>query len=880
MLDKQSRENEQERWTKVANDLRKALGAVTDSEVQGVLAAAALELDRHGEPDGAPSVKARIRAALAKPSLSAGMEGAAPITDNAKKVLEHRYFLKGSDGKPIEDSEVMFRRVAKAIAEIDRIYSTQPKRKGNADSKKSTSDDTIRATEEKFYQVMSRLEFLPNSPTMMNAGTGAGTLSACFVLPLEDSMEDIMRTATDIAMVQKYGGGTGLALSNLRPKGSQIRTTHGKACGPIAVLRHLSSVSTMITQGGKRDGANMAVMDVHHPDLFEFISAKHEEGTIHNYNISVGVDDAFMEAVHSNSTVPLWDPTSGREVGVLDAKDAFEQMVSGAWRNGEPGMIFLDQVNRDNPTPLIGQMTATNPCGEQPLLPYESCNLGSIVLSRMLRDTSDGVEIDWEKLRTTVQVAVHFLDNVIDANRYSVSEIERMTKLTRKIGLGVMGFADMLVSMGIPYDSQEGLSLGGQVMQFIKEGADTASMELAKSRGVFPAFNGSRHDDGDPQHRYRNACRLTVAPTGTISMIAGCSSGIEPLFALAYRKQNILEGQTLYYVDRIFEAVARHESFYSDDLAEALAEGQMLKDQSSVPAWVSRIFATAPEITPEWHVRMQAAFQEHTDAAISKTINFPNEATEADVREAYSLAWELGCKGITVYRAGSREKEVLTVGTVSQGQENGRTSVDQHEEDQALATISLGGPTPKQSPGHSGLHPRQRPQRVKGVTERVRTGHGNFYITINFDEENRPFEVFTALGKAGSSDSAQLEAVARLVSMALRAGVAPQEIVDQLRGITDEPVWDNGVLVRSAPDALALALGRTLGLERAQSYPEGLEFLDSTVPVEADPTLDPAAREDQPVGRAGWGACPQCSGPLVFQEGCLMCRECGYNKCG
>ena len=871
MVDKGSREPQ--RWAEIANDLRTSLSAANDEDVQKVLARAALELEQLDQSGKGIGAKARIADALRETGVGADQESLAPITDNAKKVLQHRYFLKGSDGEPIEDAEIMFRRVARAIAEIDRMYLPRTKRKVVNDSVNGTNDDAITATEQKFYEVMARLEFLPNSPTMMNAGTGAGTLSACFVLPLDDSMEDIMRTATDIAMVQKYGGGTGLALSNLRPKGAQIRTTHGKACGPIAVLRHLSSVSTMITQGGKRDGANMAVMDVHHPDLFEFISAKHQEGTIHNYNISVGVDDAFMEAVRANSTVSLRDPATEEEVGVLDAKDAFEQMVSGAWRNGEPGMIFLDQVNRDNPTPLIGQMTATNPCGEQPLLPYESCNLGSIVLSRMLCDTTDGVEIDWNKLRATVEVAVHFLDNVIDANRYSVSEIERMTKLTRKIGLGVMGFADMLVSMGVPYDSQEGLSLGSQVMQFIKEEADKASMELAKSRGVFPAFNGSLHDDGNPQHRYRNACRLTVAPTGTISMIAGCSSGIEPLFALAYRKQNILEGQTLYYIDRIFESVARHEGFYSEELAEALAEGQLLKDQESVPSWISRVFATAPEIAPEWHVRMQAAFQEHTDAAISKTINFPNEATESDVRDAYSLAWELGCKGITVYRAGSREKEVLTVGTVAQQQ---KASLAQQGEDQSLATISLEEPVPQQGAGHSGLHPRQRPSQVRGVTERVRTGHGNFYITINFDEENRPFEVFTALGKAGSSDSAQLEAVARLVSMALRAGVAPQEIVDQLRGITDEPVWDNGVLVRSAPDALALALGRTLGLERAQTYGEAPEFLETA--VETD--LGSVPQTERPAGRAGWGACPQCSGPLVFQEGCLMCRECGYNKCG
>jgi len=755
------------------------------------------------------------------------------FSENAKIVLQHRYFLKNDRGELTEDAGGMLRRVAEAISQVDRIYDP-------------TTD--VKATEDAFYHMMAQLDFLPNSPTLMNAGTGAGTLSACFVLPLEDSMEDIMRTAASIAMVQKYGGGTGVALSALRPKGSPITTTHGRACGPIAVLKHLSSVSTMITQGGKRDGANMAVMDVHHPDLHEFITAKQQEGEVHNYNISVGADDAFMAAVELGGEFFLENPSTGQPMHAVDPKEVFEEIVTGAWTNGEPGMIFLDQVNRDNPTPHIGQITATNPCGEQPLLPYESCNLGSINLAKMLYFTDDGSNINWDRLRKTVRLAVHFLDNVIDANRYSVPEIERMTKLTRKIGLGVMGFADMLVRLGLPYDSQEGLDVGREVMRFIASEADSASVDLAEERGVFPAFEGSKFDTPGGL-RVRNACRLTVAPTGTISMIAGCSSGIEPLFALAFRKHNILEGQTLYYVDTAFEAAARSEEFYSESITEALSQGGSLSNREDVPLWAQRVFVTAPDISPEWHVRMQAVFQEYTDAAISKTINFPNHATVEDVKQAYLLAWRLGCKGITVYRAGSREKEVLTAGT----------NVEEPEESDFL-------------------HPRQRPQTVRGVTERIRTGQGNIYVTINFDEDGQPFEVFTALGKAGSSDSAQLEGIARLVSMALRAGVDPEEIVSQLRGITDEPVWDNGVLVRSAPDALALALSRTIGKEPSGPYGSQIAlFQKDKVNEGVRPQLT------APINGGGtrtWGRCPDCSGPLVFQEGCAMCRECGYNRCG
>ena len=784
------------------------------------------------------------------PASAASSEQTVDLSDNALVVLEKRYLRKDGDGNIVETPEQMLRRVARAIAQAETIYGTR-------------SDAA--QWEDEFYDVMARLDFVPNSPTLMNAGiglqdgTGTGTLSACFVMGLEDTMDGIMTTAKEMAMVQKFGGGTGFALSPIRPKGSGISTTHGQACGPISVLRHLSSVSKLVTQGGKRDGANMAVMDVHHPDILEFIDSKEIEGEIHNFNISVGASHEFMEAVRDGTDYPLRakenpsdDDSPTVEVGRLDAREVFAKIIHGAWRNGEPGMIFLDWVNHKNPTPHIGRMTATNPCGEQPLLPYESCNLGSINLANFVVDGRDGPEVDYERLRGVVHTTTRFLDNVIDANSYSVDKIEEMTRMTRKVGLGVMGFADMLIKMRVAYDSEEGLELGRDVMRFIRDEADAMSEELTERRGVFPGFKGSIYD-APGQPKMRNACRLTVAPTGTISMIAGCSSGIEPLFALSYHKHNILGGESLIYVDEQFEEAAREDGFYSDDLMEFLASGGSLRERDDVPDWAKQLFVTAADISPEMHVRMQAAFQESVDAAISKTINFPNSATEDDVERAYLLAWELGCKGITVYRAGSREAEVLTAG---QEQATGEA------EDEQSGT------------GRTLLIERQRPSRIEGITERVRTGHGNMFVTINYDENEEPFEVFIAVGKAGGCDSAQLEGISRLTTLALRAGIDPTQVVKHLQGITCCPAWDGGTLVRSAPDGLALVLKRNLKLddevlpasEEARSTQPGMVL-----------TVDKPANGHV---SANGSRCPECSvGTLVYQEGCKRCPECGYNKC-
>ena len=792
----------------------------------------------------------------------------AVISDNARVVLDKRYLQKNDAGHIIEDPEGMFRRVAKALAAPELKYEKTP--------------GEVADIEESFFQIMASLEYLPNSPTMMNAGTGAGTLSACFVLPLTDSMEGIMGAAHDAAMVQKFGGGTGFALSELRPTGAGIATTHGRACGPIQVLRHLSSVSTLVTQGGKRDGANMAVMDVHHPDILEFIDCKQVEGEIHNFNISVGASDEFMQAVKDDTTYALRalrDPSdldSGMvEVDQIRARDVFSKIVYGAWRNGEPGMIFLDEVNRNSPVLHLGRITATNPCGEQPLLPNESCNLGSIDVAKFLEsDKTGATDLNWDRLGDTVRTATRMLDNVIDANKYAVEDIETMTQSTRKLGLGLMGFADMLVQLGIPYDTEEAVELGRKLMAFIRDNADQESLAMAEERGAFPAWHDSEAAQrGDKP--FRNACRLTVAPTGTISMIANASSGIEPIFALAFRKQNILEGKTLFYVDKNFERISKERGFYSEDLLEFLSDGGSLQERDDVPADIKRLFHVASDISPRDHVMMQAAFQEATDAGISKTINFPNEATVEDVEDAYLLAWETACKGITVYRAGSREKEVLTAGTT-----------DSANSDDASTFETQGIP--------QYITPAERPAILNGITRRVRTGRGNLFVTVNMSNDNRPFEVFATHGKAGGNDAAMAEAVSRMASLSLRSGIDPVDVSEQLRGITDVPAWDEGEMIRSVPDAIASVLDRINNeatamptqeqLGEAESSQSGMFNRPSPVEIglptaQAVPMMGQEQKVTVPVGAMTGELCPECSSTVAHVEGCLKCFSCGYSKC-
>ncbi len=724
------------------------------------------------------------------------------FSGNALVVLRKRYLRKDAEGKVVETPTQMLWRVARAVAEADRLYDP------------GADVDGVAAS---FYRMMARLEFLPNSPTLMNAGRELGQLSACFVLPVEDSMESIFEAVKNTALIHKSGGGTGFSFSRLRPKNDVVRTTSGVSSGPISFMRVFDTATEMIKQGGTRRGANMAILRVDHPDILEFIEVKSRPGVLTNFNLSVAVTEAFMEAVRKDEEYPLVNPRNGQVVRRLRAREVFDRIVEGAWRSGEPGIVFIDRINRDNPTPHVGEIESTNPCGEQPLLPYESCNLGSINLARMVREG----EVDWERLAQTVHRAVHFLDNVVDVNRYPLPEIERMTRANRKIGLGVMGWADLLFRLGIRYGTPESVRLAEEVMGFIDREARSASEDLAERRGAFPNFQGSVYDTQDARP-VRNATRTTIAPTGTISILAGCSSGIEPVFSLAF-KRRILDGEELVEVNPVFEHTARERGFFSEALMARIADGTPLAELAEVPADVRDVFVTAHEISPEEHLRMQAAFQRHTNNAVSKTVNFPASATREDVARAFWLAFELGCKGLTVYRDGSRDSQVLVKATAQ-----------------------------AEPPARRPARPtkRQRPKVLSGRTYQMQTGCGPLYVTINEDEHGL-FEVFTTMGKAGGCAASQCEAIGRLVSLAWRSGVAPEPVVRQLRGIScHKPAGFGPNRVLSCADALARAVQEHLN-------PQG--------EIERHVSLG--------------GACPECGDALEHEEGCVLCRGCGYSEC-
>lgn len=562
------------------------------------------------------------------------------LTVNALEVLKKRYLLKDEMERVIETPAKMFKRVARAIAMVDKKYGENPQE-----------------SEETFYKMMARLEFLPNSPTLFNAGTRLGQLSACFVLPVEDSLDSIFTAVKNMALIEKSGGGVGFNFSRLRPNGDIVMSTKGVASGPLSFMRVFDVATEVIKAGGKRRGAMMGILRVDHPDIVEFITAKQKPGFLSNFNISVGVTDEFMKAVESDDEYPLINPRNGEKTGKLKAREVWNLMARSAWASGDPGLVFLDEVNRHNPTPEVGVIEATNPCGEQPLLPYESCNLGSINLSRMV----EGNAVNWKKLRETVHNAVHFLDNVIDANKYPLKEIEKITRANRKIGLGVMGFADMLIKMGIPYNSEQALELAEKLMKFIGEEAHRKSEEIAEKRGSFSNFEKSIWKD--KYKAMRNATVTTIAPTGSISIIAGCSSGIEPLFAISFIR-NVLDGTRLFETNPLFEITAKERGFYDAQLLEEIAKTGSVQKIDKVPEDVRKVFVTALDIAPEWHVRMQAAFQKYTDNAVSKTVNMPYEASVHDARKVFELAWKLKCKGITVFRYGSKPEQVLYIGEV------------------------------------------------------------------------------------------------------------------------------------------------------------------------------------------------------------------------
>jgi ribonucleoside-diphosphate reductase alpha chain len=788
----------------------------TDAEIEAmvkeILVAEAPPKREEVKPEMEPSVvKPR-----SKPAAGIG------LSENAVQVLERRYLEKDKQGKVIETAQEMFRRVAGAIASAELIYN--PK----AD---------VKAWEEGFYQLMASLEFLPNSPTLMNAGRELGQLSACFVIPVNDSMESIFNAVKYTALIHKSGGGTGFSFSHLRPKGDFVKSTSGVASGPVSFMEVFDITTDVTKQGGTRRGANMAILNVDHPDIMEFITAKDDPTAFTNFNLSVAVTNEFMEAVKADKDYNLVNPRTNEVVAKLNAKDVFDKIVAMAWKTGDPGIVFIDQINKANPTPQLGRIESTNPCGEQPLLPYESCNLGSINLAKMLRATNGGFKIDYPKLAETVKITVRFLDNVIDVNKFPLPQIEEMTKKTRKIGLGVMGFADMLIELGIPYDSEEALKVAAEIMRFVQDEAGKTSVELARERGVFPAFSGSIHDKpGGP--RIRNASCTTIAPTGTLSIIAGCSSGIEPLFALSYTR-NILDGARLVEVNPYFEEAARRGGFYSKELMQKLAEGAHLSDIEGVPEEIKRLFATAHEISPEWHVRVQAAFQRSTDNAVSKTVNFPHEATREDIARVYMMAYDEGLKGITIYRDRSRDAQVLVTG--------------REEKVEGAA-----------------LTPRKRAKVTAGVTERVTTGCGYIYVTVNSDEQGI-CEVFSSLGKAGGCASAQLEATCRLITLALRCGVDVASVVKQLRGIRcPSIVWEEGKTILSCADAIASVLEKHITTD--SGHGEESSKLDVYLKSE-----DSGRGVDIVKNLAG--QCPECGNLLRYQEGCYNCPSCGYTKC-
>lgn len=741
------------------------------------------------------------------------------LTQNAVKVLQKRYLKKDENGNIVETPEQLFKRVAKFIASVERLYG-----KDNLE---------VMQTESEFLDLITSLRFLPNSPTLMNAGRRLGQLSACFVIPVDDSMESIFDAVKYAAMIHKSGGGTGFSFSRLRPKGDVVGSTKGVSSGPVSFMTVFDTATEAVKQGGTRRGANMGILRVDHPDIIEFITCKDNNNKLNNFNISVGITELFMKAVIEDKEYDLINPRTKKVTASLRAKEVFEMIVNQAWKNGEPGIVFLDRINANNPLPSIGEIESTNPCGEQPLLPFESCNLGSINLAKMVRYFDDQPsQVDWDLLKDTVHKSVHFLDNVIDANKYPLKMIEDMTKANRKIGLGVMGWADMLIQLKIPYNSEKALELAEDIMKFIREEAMNASNQLALTRGTFSNYPQSIYNG---KIQLRNATLTTIAPTGTLSIIAGCSSGIEPLFAVAFVR-NVMEGTKLIEVNTYFERELKRFGMWSRELLEKFSEKGSIQDFEELPAEMRSIFITSHDISPLDHIKMQAAFQKYTDNAVSKTVNFKNSATKKDVEEVYLLAYKLSCKGVTVYRDGSREEQVIS-------------SVKKKEEKQQLEALS------------QKIIPKKRPSLIKGTTRLMKTGCGNLYVTINEDKNGKPFEVFTNIGKAGGCASSQAEAIGRLISLALRSNVEPEELIKQLMGIScHQPMWHESGRILSCSDAIAKAL-------------EKYQPLSAKVPTDNGKSKQPYDKT-LPIG-----ACPECGSSIQHEEGCAKCYTCGFTKC-
>jgi ribonucleoside-diphosphate reductase alpha chain len=818
------------------------------------------------------------------------------MTPNALTVLEKRYLIKDDKGKPTEKPATLFQRVSRTIAAPDAKYGASP--------------GAVEAVAEAFFGMMADRLFMPNSPTLMNAGRPLGQLSACFVLPVEDTLSNgksgIYDTLRAMALVHQSGGGTGFSFSRLRPSNDIVRSTMGVASGPVSFMTLYDASTDVVKQGGTRRGANMGILRVDHPDIMEFVTCKDDTTKITNFNISVAVTDAFMKAVEADEPYDLIHPKTQAVVGQLMAREVWGRIIHGAWKTGEPGVFFIDRANQYNPVPHIGAYEATNPCGEQPLLPYDVCNLGSINVGAFVKDGA----VDWEHLRQVIYLSTHFLENVIDANNYPLPEIDALSRRIRRIGLGVMGLADLLIRLGIAYDSEEGVEMGRRVQKFVDDESKVESERLAAQRGTFPEWERSiwgpdatcaKDKAGNrirPMRRLRNCNVTTVAPTGTISIIAGCSSGIEPLFAVAFMRNQA--GVLMPDVNEDFIAIAKAEGWHSDDLMKRIAETGHI-DFPEVPAKWQRAFVTANQIKPEWHIRMQAAFQEYNDSAISKTCNFANDASEAYVEEIYRLAYKLNCKGVTVYRDGSRDMQVLSSGATAKKVREDKTGVsesaatefahaDLHgelaevksENDRLLKTVHE-----LEAENLQRRQKRSRPETLRGTTRRMETPLGTLYVTITEDDRGQPFEVFMSLGKAGGALMADVEAIGRLVSLALRSGIPMKEIHRQLRGISSDRVIGLGPnKVMSVPDAVGIAIEKWLqekmGIQQELLASNTGEYpaVAGALPISPSVIMgayQTSARTNEPVLA---GACPDCGSQLEMAEGCMKCHVCGFSECG
>ncbi len=813
------------------------------------------------------------------------------LSANALTVLERRYLVKDDQGKPVERPQDLFWRVARTIAAPDRTYGS--------------SDRAVESLAETFFELMASRVWMPNSPTLMNAGRPLGQLSACFVLPVEDALSNgrsgIYDTLRAMALVHQSGGGTGFSFSRLRPKNDVVRSTMGVASGPVSFMKLYDASTDVVKQGGTRRGANMGILRVDHPDILDFVHCKDDLTQVTNFNISVAVTDAFMVALEAGMAYDLIHPRTGKVVGQLDALDVFRQIVHGAWKTGEPGVFYIDRANNYNPVPHLGSYEATNPCGEQPLLSYDVCNLGSINVGLFVKNG----DVDWEGLRTAVHLCTHFLDNVIDANKYPLDEIDDLAKRIRRIGLGLMGWADLLVRLGIAYNSDAGVDLGRKLMEFIDEESKVASEKLAEQRGTFAEWERSiwgpdatcgRNARGErirPMRRLRNCNLTTVAPTGTISIIAGCSSGIEPLFAVAFMRNQA--GVLMPDVNEDFVAIAKREGWYSDALMTQIAEAGHIHFEAVPQTW-QKVFVTAHDVTPEWHIQMQGAFQDFTDSAISKTCNFANDATEEYVERIYRYAYQLGCKGVTVYRDGARENQVLSTGsTAKKVQESAGVGAGKDALAEALSRIAELDTELQLT--RERLHDveaenfqrrakRSRPDLLKGATRRIESPLGTMYVTITEDDKGQPFEVFMSLGKAGGALMADVEAIGRLISLALRSGVPLPEIYRQLRGISsDRAVGLGPNKVMSVPDAIGIAIEKWMQdkqgvqqdlLDTARPQAPSAVTTEIVRGVTGDAALRAARGPDQDF----IGACPDCGSQLAFIEGCAKCHVCGFSECG